>query len=79
MSIPQVRTNAFMRDAMHTPTDATPAARPRTDMRTRAVVDQAIAAMPAVGLREAAEFLSAMNVSPEVAIRTLVYPNKRRN
>ncbi|MES2129919.1 MAG: hypothetical protein V4463_21805 [Pseudomonadota bacterium] len=64
---------------MHTETTTPAAARPRTDMRTRAVVDQAIAAMPAIGLREAAEFLSAMNVSPEVAIRTLVYPHKRRN
>jgi hypothetical protein len=52
---------------------------PRHDQKTRAVVDQAIAAVPAIGIREAAEFLSAMKVPPEVAVRTLVYPNKRRN
>ena len=52
---------------------------PRHDQKTRAVVDQAIAAVPAIGIREAAEFLSAMNVPPEVAVRTLVYPHKRRN
>ncbi len=52
---------------------------PRHDQKTRAVVDQAIAALPAIGLRDAAEFLSAMKVSPEVAVRTLVYPNRRRN
>ena len=51
----------------------------RRDHKTRAVVDQAIAALPAIGLKEAAEFLSAMNVPPEVAARTLVYPHKRRN
>jgi hypothetical protein len=51
---------------------------PRHDQKTRAVVDQAIAAVPAIGIRDAAEFLSAMNVPPEVAVRTLVYPHKRR-
>ncbi|SFV14174.1 hypothetical protein [Pseudoduganella namucuonensis] len=50
----------------------------RSDMKTREVVDQAIAAVPAIGLRQAAEFLSAMNVPPSVAIRTLVYPHRRR-
>lgn len=53
-------------------------AHPRTDFRTRDVVNQAIAAIPTLGLQQAAEFLSAMNVSPEVAIRTLVYPQRRR-
>lgn len=60
----------------------TPADRPkhiRTDMWTREVVDQAIAAMPAIGLRQAAEFLSAMKVPPDIAVRTLVYPQRRRN
>ena len=52
---------------------------PRRDQKTRAVVDQAIAALPAIGLREAAAFLSAMKVPPEVAARTLIYPHKRRN
>lgn len=51
---------------------------PRTDFRTRDVVNQAIASIPTVGLQRAAEFLSAMNVPADVAIRTLVYPNRRR-
>lgn len=50
----------------------------RADIKTREVVDQAIAAVPAVGLRQAAEFLSAMKVPHAVAVRTLVYPNRRR-
>lgn len=52
---------------------------PRTDFRTRDVVNQAIASIPTVGLQRAAEFLSAMNVPADVAIRTLVYPNRRRH
>lgn len=51
----------------------------RHDQKTRAVVDQAIAAVPSIGLREAAEFLSAMNVPPEVAVRALIYPSRRRS
>ena len=51
----------------------------RTDFRTRDVVNQAIAAIPTLGLQKVAEFLSAMNVPPEVAIRTLVYPGRRRH
>lgn len=51
----------------------------RHDMKTRAVVDQAIAALPAVGIKDAAEFLSAMKVPTEVAVRTLVYPGRRRS
>ncbi|MBZ2207233.1 hypothetical protein [Massilia soli] len=49
----------------------------RTDFRTRDVVNQAVAAIPSLGLQQAAEFLSAMNVPPEVAIRALAYPAKR--
>ena len=49
----------------------------RTDFRTRDVVNQAVAAIPSLGLQQAAEFLSAMNVPPEVAIRALAYPPKR--
>lgn len=49
----------------------------RTDFRTRDVVNQAVAAIPTLGLQKAAEFLSAMNVPPEVAIRALSYPVKR--
>ena len=44
---------------------------PRTDFRTRDVVNQAIAAMPTLGVQRCAEFLSAMQVPPEVAIRAL--------
>ena len=51
----------------------------RTDFRTRDVVNQAIAAIPTLGLQKAAEFLSAMNVPPEVAIRALAYPVKRKH
>lgn len=55
------------------------AAHIRTDFRTRDVVNQAIAAIPTLGLQQAAEFLSAMNVPPEVAIRALAYPVKRKH
>lgn len=54
------------------------AAHARTDHHTRDIVDQAIAALPKVGLRRAAEFLAAMNVAPDVAVRTLCYPHRRR-
>jgi hypothetical protein len=50
----------------------------RNDFRTRDVINQAIASIPTVGLQRAAEFLAAMNVPAELAIRTLVYPNRRR-
>lgn len=50
----------------------------RSDMHTREVVDQAISAIPVVGLQRAAEFLSAMNVPHEVAVRALCYPHRRR-
>jgi hypothetical protein len=62
------RAKLYRHDAKH----------PRTDFRTRDVVNQAIASIPSVGLQRAAEFLSAMNVPAEVAIRTLVYPHRRR-
>lgn len=52
---------------------------PRTDFRTRDVVNQAIAAIPSLGLQQVAEYLNAMNVPPEIAIRTLVYPARRRH
>jgi hypothetical protein len=51
----------------------------RTDMRTRDLVNQAIASIPTLGLQRAAEFLAAMNVPAEVAVRTLVYPDRRRS
>lgn len=61
-------------------TQPTPAARTqRTDFRTRDVINQAIAAIPTLGLQQVAEFLNAMNVPPEIAIRTLVYPDRRRH
>jgi hypothetical protein len=50
----------------------------RTDMRTRDLVNQAVASVPTLGLQRAAEFLAAMNVPAEIAVRTLVYPNRRR-
>ncbi len=52
------------------------AVHPRTDFRTRDVVNQAIAAVPTVGIKQAAEFLAAMNVPADVAIRALL-PNRR--
>lgn len=57
------------------------AARPRvtrTDLRTRDLVNQAVASIPTLGLQRAAEFLAAMNVPSEIAVRTLVYPHRRR-
>jgi hypothetical protein len=51
---------------------------PRTDMRTRDLVNQAVASVPTLGLQRAAEFLAAMNVPAEIAVRTLVYPQRRR-
>ena len=51
----------------------------RTDMRTRDLVNQAVASVPSLGLQRAAEFLAAMNVPAEVAVRTLVYPDRRRS
>lgn len=50
----------------------------RTDVRTCDLINQAIASVPSVGLQRAAEFLASMNVPAEVAIRTLVYPARRR-
>jgi hypothetical protein len=55
----------------HTPTV-------RTDFRTRDVVNQAVAAVPKLGVQKAAEFLAAMNVPSDVAIRTLVYASRRQ-
>ncbi|KGF81216.1 hypothetical protein IA69_14295 [Massilia sp. JS1662] len=52
--------------------------RPRTDMRTRDLVNQAVASVPTLGLQRAAEFLAAMGVPAEIAVRALVYPNRRR-
>jgi hypothetical protein len=53
--------------------------KPRTDMHTRDLVNQAVASVPSLGLQRAAEFLAAMNVPAEIAVRTLVYPHRRRN
>ncbi len=50
----------------------------RTNRRMRAIVDQAITALPEAGIRKAAEFLASMNVPCEVAVRALVYPKRRR-
>jgi hypothetical protein len=53
--------------------------RPRTDMRTRDLVNQAVASVPTLGLPRAAEFLAEMGVPSEIAVRVLVYPNRRRS
>jgi hypothetical protein len=53
--------------------------KPRTDMRTRDLINQAVASIPALGLQRAAEFLAAMNVPAEIAVRALVYPHRRRH
>ncbi len=52
--------------------------RQRTDIRTRDLINQAVASVPTLGLQRAAEFLATMNVPAEVAVRVLVYPNRRR-
>jgi len=52
--------------------------KPRIDMRTRDLINQAVASVPTVGLQRAAEFLASMHVPAEIAVRTLVYPNRRR-
>ena len=52
--------------------------RQRTDIRTRDLINQAVASIPTLGLQRAAEFLATMNVPAEVAVRVLVYPNRRR-
>lgn len=50
----------------------------RTDLRTRDLVNQAIASLPTLGVQRSAAFLAAMNVPPEIAVRCLVYPHRRR-
>ncbi len=50
----------------------------RNDMRTRDLVNQAVASVPTLGLRHAAGFLAALEVPAEIAVRTLVYPQRRR-
>jgi hypothetical protein len=52
--------------------------RQRLDTRTRDLINQAVASIPTLGLQRAAEFLATMNVPAEVAVRVLVYPNRRR-
>jgi hypothetical protein len=57
-----------------------PAARPltRADLRTRDLINQAIASVPTVGVQRAAAFLAAMHVPADVAVRCLCYPRRRR-
>ena len=50
----------------------------RTDQRTRDLVNQAVASVPALGLQRAAEFLAAVDVPAEIAVRALMYPERRR-
>lgn len=68
-----------MRDTMNADTAILEQRKPRIDMRTRDLVNQAVASVPSLGLQRAAEFLAAMNVPAEIAVRTLVYPHRRRN
>ena len=68
-----------MRESMNTDTAILEQRKPRTDMRTRDLVNQAVASVPSLGLQRAAEFLAAMNVPAEIAVRTLVYPHRRRH
>jgi hypothetical protein len=63
---------------MNTTTQRPGARMMRTDVRTCDLINQAIASIPSVGLPRAAEFLASMNVPAEIAIRTLVYPARRR-
>jgi hypothetical protein len=69
----------MMRDSANSDTATVQDRKLRTDMRTRDLVNQAVASVPALGLQRAAEFLAAMNVPAEIAVRTLVYPNRRRS
>jgi hypothetical protein len=60
---------------------AEPATAPRltrTDLRTRDLINQAIASVPTVGVQRAAAFLASMKVPPEIAVRCLAYPQRRR-
>lgn len=50
----------------------------RTDLRTRDLINQAIASIPTLGIQRAAAFLAAMNVPAETAVRCLCYPSRRR-
>jgi hypothetical protein len=68
-----------MREMMNADTATLEQRKQRTDMRTRDLVNQAVASVPSLGLQRAAEFLAAMNVPAEIAVRTLVYPHRRRN
>ncbi|NVE00620.1 MULTISPECIES: hypothetical protein [unclassified Massilia] len=51
----------------------------RADHNTRDIINQAISALPEVGLKRAAEFLAAMGIPSSVAVRTLIYPTRRRH
>ncbi|WBS04986.1 hypothetical protein OU994_12235 [Pseudoduganella sp. SL102] len=50
----------------------------RTNHKMRDLVDQAVTALPEVGIRKSAQFLASMRVPLEVAVRALVYPKRRR-
>jgi hypothetical protein len=50
----------------------------RTDLRTRDLINQAIASVPALGVQRAAAFLAAMNVPAEIAVRCLCTAHRRR-
>jgi len=67
-----------MTDTSIEQTEVEPVHMQRTDLRTRDLVNQAVASIPTLGLPRAAEFLAAMNVPAHVAVRVLVYPRRRR-
>lgn len=50
----------------------------RSNRKMRDIVDQAVSALPEVGIRKSAEFMASMHVPIEVAVRALVYPKRRR-
>jgi hypothetical protein len=68
----------MMKNDMNNEISSVFARKQRTDMRTRDLVNQAVASVPTLGLQRAAEFLAAMGVPAEIAVRTLVYPDRRR-
>ena len=67
-----------MKETMNADTAILEQRKQRTDMRTSDLVNQAVASVPSLGLQRAAEFLAAINVPAEIAVRTLVYPHRRR-
>ena len=51
----------------------------RADLRTRDLIDQAVAALPSLGVGRSAAFLCAMNIPLPTALRCLCRPAYRRS